>query len=260
MIKRVTAVWNQRPLMRHLVGRYLKNRYEGAALGYLWSLLEPALLTAVYYFVFSLVGRFGVEDYALFIIVAMLPWVWFSSTANGSTRSLLNERRLITTIYIPREVFPLSLATGKGVELAMSLPVIPVVALVLQRPPSWYVLLIPVAMAIQWVLVSGVALALSALNTLYGDVERVIRVALRAAFYMTPIVYPFDRIPLEWASRTLELANPLVGLTRVYRAAWFAESFPGWGILAWDAALAALILGIGWWLFARLEPQVLKEL
>ena len=260
MNSRISAVWAQKSLHWHLVGRYLKKRYERATLGYLWSLLEPALLTAVYYFIFSLVGRFGVEDYALFIMVAMLPWLWFAQAANASTGALTSERRLITTVYVPREVFPLSLTTAKGVDFAMSLPVIPVVALALQHPPSWYLALLPLAMAIQWVLVAGVTLALSALGAVFGDVERAIRVAMRVMFYTTPVVYPFDRIDHEGFATALEILNPMVGLVRVYRAGWFPESFPGWWVVGWSAASSLIILVIGWRVFARMERQVLKEL
>jgi ABC-2 type transport system permease protein len=154
----------------------------------------------------------------------------------------------------------LSLTTAKGTDFAMSLPVIPIVALALQHPPSWYLALLPLAMAIQWVLVAGVTLALSALGAVFGDVERAIRVAMRAMFYTTPVIYPFDRIPSETFATALEILNPMVGLIRIYRAAWFAESFPGWWVVGWSAAYALIILATGWKVFARMERLVLKEL
>lgn len=260
MRSQVANVWQHRTLLSHLVRRDLKLRYEVTTLGYIWSLLEPLLLTVIYFFVFSLVGRFGVDDYPLFLLSAILPWIWVSTAANASSRALLSESRLITRIYLPRETFPVSVATSKGIEYILSLPAVALVALVLTHPPTIYVTLLPVALLMQWILVTGLALGLSALNTLFRDVERSLRVTLRALFYLSPIVYPFDRIPNETFAGILAAVNPLVGLIGLYRSFWFADSFPGWGILSWSFGLSIALFFFGAWMFATLESDVLKEL
>ncbi len=260
MRQQFKTVWEHRALLSHLVRRDLKLRYEVTTLGYLWSLLEPVLLTVIYYFVFSLIGRFGVEDYPLFLLSAILPWIWVSTAANASSRALLSESRLITRVYLPRETFPISVTTSKGIEYVLSLPAVALVALVVTRPPTIYITLLPVAILMQWILVTGLALALSALNTLFRDVERSLRVTLRALFYLSPIVYPFDRIPNETFAAVLAAVNPLVGLIGLYRSFWFEDSFPGWGILGWSAGFSLLIFFIGARMFASLESEVLKEL
>lgn len=259
---RARALVQHRRILAELVRRDIKVKYSRSVLGYVWSLLEPLLLTAVYFFVFSIIGRFGIEDYPLFLIAALLPWLWFSSTVTASSKSLTSQARLITKVYLPREILPLAAVGAKGFEYLASLPVLAFFAIIMGVPPTKWLALLPLAMLLQLILLVGIALAVSSLNAMMRDVERLIRIGLRALFYGSPIIYSLD-IALDrldpWAD-WLYRANPLVGVFELSRAVWFSDQFPGWDQVGITAVGCVLVLAVGWGIFARLERAVLKEL
>lgn len=247
------------------MGGDLKVKYEGSTLGYLWSVLEPLMLTAVYFFVFSVVTRFGdrLKPYALFLISGILPWQWVTAVVKGSSRSLMGNASLITKVHVPREIFPLSVVASKTIEFLLSLFVLGFFAAVYRVGPSVYLLAFPLAVLLQLVLLTGVALILAPANTLLRDIERVIGPLLRALFYLSPILYPLTTVMesgVAYPFKVLYRLNPMVGILELYRAVWYPESFQGWANVGIAALGAAGTLALGWILFARLERAVLKEL
>jgi ABC-2 type transport system permease protein len=262
MMSRIREILGYRNVLREFIQRDLKLRYEGAALGYLWTLFDPLLMTGVYFVVFGLIGRFNIEDYILFLILGMLPWVWFSGTVTAGTRSLTNHAGIMSKVYLPRELAPLSVVGARTFEYVASLPILIVVALFTMRGPNWMIVLVPVAWILQLSLHVGASLALSATNVLVRDVERILNVSLRVAFYASPILYPLaeaqDRLPDLLAAAFW--LNPMTGIMEMYRAPFYPDRFPGFGHFWVSVVECLLILVIGWHLFARLEPKVLKEL
>jgi ABC-2 type transport system permease protein len=260
---RLGAVVAQRPVIRLLVVRDLRLKYERSFLGYFWSLLEPLLLAGVYWFVFSRIARLDIPDYPLFIVTAIMPWLWVSGVINESTRALTGrDSRLVTTTGLPREVWAVRVVASKAVEFFLALPVIALFAIVMQHPPTRYLAAVVLAIVLQTMLLLGVAFFLSALNVIFGDVQRLTRVIVRLLFYMSPIVYDVyeveRRAGSEWA-RLYEL-NPLVGIFELYHAAWFGDRFPGWRPVFISIGVSIVLVVSGWYTFARLERHVLKEL
>lgn len=264
---RVRTIIQRRAVLARLVGGDLKVKYEGSTLGYLWSILEPLLLTLVYFFVFEKIGGFGrrlqVDDFALFLISGILPWQWVTSTVNGSVKALRGNARLITKVYIPREIFPLSVVGAKSIEFALSLLVLPVFALMYRHGPSMFLAAMPLAILMELVLLTGLAMILSAANTLLRDVERVIRPMLRVFFYVSAILYPLQAVfasPIPYWVKVLLRLNPVVGIMELYHAVWYPESFLGWTNVAISALGCVVIFILGWTLFTKLERSILKEL
>ena len=259
---RAESIGAYRNVLREFIQRDLRLRYEGAVLGYLWTLFDPLLMTGVYYVVFGLIGRFGIEDYILFLILGMLPWVWFSGTVTAGTRSITNHAGILGKVYMPRELAPLAVVGARSVEYVASLPIVLVVLVFTLRTPNWMIVLIPVAWVAQLAMHTGVALALSAANVLVRDVERVIAVTLRFAFYASPVLYPLleaqERLPDALGAAFW--LNPMVGIMEMYRAPFYPDLFPGFGHFWVSIASAVVILLVGWRVFARLEQRVLKEL
>ncbi len=255
---RVREVLRRRQVLRLLISRDLKVKYERSLLGYLWSMLEPLLLTSIYYFVFTRIVPSRIDNYPLFLVSVLLPWLWVNATITDATRALTSQSKLLTTMNLPREVFPLAVVGGKAVEFAASVPVLVLFAAVAGVGPSRYVLALPLALLLQLVLLAGISFFLASVNTLLRDVQRVIRVALRALFYLSPVVYALDRVPRGF--RTLYEINPLVGIFQLHRAVWFPAEFPSWGLVGVSAAGSVVIFVVGWATFIRLEPAILKEL
>ncbi len=268
MTSSVVAVWTHRDVLRLLVRRDLTVKYQQSIMGYLWSLIEPLGMALIYYFVFGVLygDRIGPDHgpaYAMFILSGIFPWMWFNSAIGEATHALTGQSRLITTIKVPREVFPIGRVIGRFAEYLAGLPVLVVAALIFGAPFGWYLLSLPLALILQAALLTGLALLLASTNVLLRDVERLIRLAQRILFYTAPIIYPFEKVKQadmpEWLKMAYQ-ANPLVGIFQLHHAAWYPEEFPSIGLLLATAAGCLIVLLAGWWVFRRLERQVLKEL
>lgn len=260
---RARSLWQVRRVLWLLIVRDLKVRYAGSVLGYMWTVLDPLLMSAVYWFVFTVVLKSksaGHQPYALFLVVGLMAWQWFSATLTDSSRALLTEGKLVRSTALPREVWVLRVVGSKGVEYAFSLPVIAVFMLAYRHPPAWEIVLFPVAMLIQTVLLVGISLALAATTVLVRDLQRVVRIVLRILFYLSPVVYALSRVPNHHHIRDLLILNPMTGIIDLYRAMVFPDQFAGWTQVGAAAAVSLVWLFVGWAVFRRLEGAVLKEI
>ncbi|WP_405114248.1 ABC transporter permease [Micromonospora sp. NBC_01405] len=275
MTSGVGALWAHRNSLRILVRRDLAVKYQQSVLGYLWSLIEPLGMGAIYWFVFGVLysgdtsrhlGQ-AAASYPLFLITGIFAWMWTSSALSEATNALTGQARLITTLNVPRQVFPISRITGRFAEYAAGLPILVAIAAVYvargEVHPGWSVLALPLAVAVQAVLLVGLALLLSALNVLMRDIERFMRLLIRLLFYATPIIYPLSLVREStmpgWVKTGYEL-NPLVGIFQLHHAVWYPDQFPDARLLTTTIVASLLVLVAGWWAFRRLEPAVLKEL
>lgn len=255
---RAVDVWDHREVLKLFVKRNLKVKYQQSVLGYAWSLLEPLLLTGVYYFVFAQILHAGTKDYGLFLVSGILPWLWFNSAVRQATGALTSQSRLITTRSLPREVFPLSVVGSRFVEFMLSLPVLALFAGLTGVPPHATVLGGILAIVLQTMLLVGLTMILSSVTVLVRDVQQVIRVALRLTFYVSGVLYPVSKVP--HSVRDVYEMNPLVTIFKLYRAVWFPGKFPSTHLLISSSIVCVVVLLIGWWVFRLLEPAILKEL
>jgi ABC-2 type transport system permease protein len=258
-----------RDVLTLLVRRDLIVKYQDSTLGYLWSLLEPLGMAVTYWFVFGILYNDGRNGLPLHIVVGIFAWMWTQAAISESTKALTTQATLITTIKAPRAIFPISRVIARLAEYLAGLPIIILFAIIFARYANFNYKLLWVFPAIgtQFVLLTGLALILSSVNVLYTDVERMMRVVLRVLFYTAPIVYPLTKITGSpghngipgWAIRIYEL-NPLVGIFQMYHHAWEkSAALPL--TLGLKAVLgSAIIMGLGWWTFHKLEATVLKEL
>ncbi|WP_428962426.1 ABC transporter permease [Micromonospora fluostatini] len=275
MTSGVGALWSHRNALRILVKRDLAVKYQQSLLGYFWSLIEPLGMGAIYWFVFGVLysrdtGRHlgeAADSYPLFLITGIFAWMWTSSALSEATNALTGQARLITTMNVPRQAFPIGRVTGRFAEYAAGLPILAAIAAFYAAQgkidPGWSLLALPLAVLVQATLLIGLALLLSAFNVLMRDIERFMRLVIRVLFYATPIIYPLalvrDSDLPGWLKTGYEL-NPLVGIFQLHHAVWYPDEFPPARLLATTVAVSLLVLVAGWWAFRRLEPAVLKEL
>lgn len=263
MTSRVRAIFARRSVLRLLIGRDLKLKYERSALGYIWTVLEPLLMATIYYFVFSRIGRIRIDDYPLFIIAAYIPWMWFQGAIRASTSALNASAKLVRTSNLPREIWVLRVIGAKLSEYVLALPVVVLFAVLStnHKAPSLYLLALPLAIVIQTMMLTGIGLLLASVTVVASDIQRLIRVLMRLAFYLSPIVYDSAEISRRlggFAASIFEL-NPLVGPLELNRAVWFPERFAGWDSVGISLAVSIALLFGGWAVFRRLEHAVLKE-
>lgn len=261
---RTANLWHKRGVLALLVRRDLKVRYSDSVLGYVWSILDPLMMGLIYWFVFTVIFHrlVGEEPYILFLLSGMLPFMWFQNAVSGSALAIKSER-LVRSVALPREIWLLRLVFSKGAEYVFSLPVLAVFALAYRHPVTWEILLMLPAMAIQVVLLTGLSLLLSPLGALVRDVDRVVRILMRFLFYATPIIYGLNDIDtnkhLPPILHYLYALNPMTGIIALYRAGFFPAELH-WHTVFASAIGSVVILAAGWWVFARFEPAVLKEI
>jgi ABC-2 type transport system permease protein len=261
LVRRTQAVVAYRRILWLLIVRDLKVRYAGSFLGYIWTVLDPLLMTGVYWFVFTQVfhrNARGEQPYIVFLILGLLAWQWFSSTVSDGTKALVTDSRLVVSTNIPREIWILKTVGAKGLEYCYSLPVVAFFMAIYKVAPSRYIYLYPVGLLLEAMLLTGIGLALSALTVIVRDLQRLVRIALRVGFYTSPIVYGLQS--LDEKQRFVFMFNPLTGIIECYRALGFPSQFAGWSFLLASAIISALTLVAGLYVFNRLEPAVLKEI
>ena len=242
-----------------LSSRDLRVRYATSALGYLWSVLDPLVMSAIYWFVFTQVFHrtVGHEPYIVFLLTALLPWVWFNSSVADFTKAFSKDARLVRSTAIPRSIWANRVVLTKGIEFLFSLPVVIAFAILTGAHVGWGLLWFPVAVILQTVLLVGLGLLVAPLCVLYTDLERTTRLILRALFYASPIIYGVSDLPAPF--ETLAAFNPLSGIFTLYRAAFFTETWDGFVVIV-GAIMCFVFLALGMFVFGRLERPVLKEL
>ncbi|AWB96791.1 sugar ABC transporter [Agromyces badenianii] len=242
-----------------LTTRDLKVRYSTSALGYVWSVLDPLVMAGIYWFVFTQVFQrpVGTEPYIVFLLSALLPWMWFNGAVSDSTRAFLKDAKLVRSTMIPRTIWVNRIVLSKGIEFLLALPVLALFAVIFGAPVHWELLLFPLAILLQAILTAGVALIVAPLVVFFRDLERAVKLALRFLFYASPIIYGVTDLPSElhfWAA-----FNPLSGIFGIYRAGFFPEELD-WFNIAVAAVMSLALLAIGLRVFRSAERQVLKEI
>lgn len=256
---RVKRLFRYRRILDLMVRRDLKVRYAGTALGYLWSVLDPLIMTIVFWFLFTKIfhRHIGYDPYILFLVTGQLIWAWFNGGVNQVAKALRSQAQMVKSSNVPRELWVLRVVVSKGVEYVFSLPVIAIFAIAYLFRPHWQIVFLPLAMLMCAALVMGVGLILAPLTVLVRDTDRFIPIIMRVLFYCSPIIYSIQKIPENL--RFVYNFNPTVGMLVLSRAMFFPQELR-WNYVADSAAITAVILAIGIVVFTRLERPVLKEI
>jgi ABC-2 type transport system permease protein len=216
-------------------------------------------MAGIYWFVFTRVfdRSVGAEPYIVFLLTALLPWMWFSNGVSDSTRAFIRGAKLIRSTKIPRTIWVSSIVASKGIEFLASIPVLALFAILNGATLRWQAIYFVVAMILQATLIMGIGLIVAPLVVFFRDLERAVKLALRFLFYASPIIYGIHDLPKElhvWAA-----FNPLCGIFSLYRAAFFAGQLD-WTTVAIAAGVSLLALVLGILIFRRTERAVLKEI
>jgi ABC-type polysaccharide/polyol phosphate export permease len=259
-------VFRYRELFGSLFRRDLRAKYKGSVLGLAWSLAHPLVLMAVYLVVFSVLWRATATDfdhYWLFLLCGLPVWVFFATSLQAASRSLLENANLIRKVRFPRQLVPLSVVATQVVAFAVMLAI--VVALSLwflpeARDTVW--LSLPVA-ALVVCFVSGVALTAASANAVFRDVEHVVQALLLPWFFLTPILYRVEDLPgadtHPWLADLIQWANPLTPPVEALRTPLFYGEAPSAGVVVYLVAETVLALALGALVFSRVDDRIAAE-
>ena len=243
-------------LLYTLSAHRISVRYKQTSLGFAWALLQPVLMMVIFTAVFSVLAKMPSEGtpYALFAYTALLPWTFFNTAVATGTNSLVTHTQLITKVYFPREILPITYLIAALFDFAVGF-------LVLLGLMAWYHVplsaqvfnLIPVVGLLSaWVL--AVCLILAAVQVRFRDIGVALPVLLQVLMFASPIIYPLSVVPAAW--RDWYLLNPMAGIVTSFRDILLRQSAPDSHPLAIASLVTAIVLPIAYLFFKRAEATM----
>ncbi len=256
-----------RELLYNLTVKEVKVKYKNSFIGFLWSMVNPVMMLAVYYVAFGIIFRLralGMTRYEFYLLAGILPWNFFSLSLLQSVSAVVNNADLVKKVYFPREVLPLSYIGAASFHFLLQELVLVAFLLIFRVRLSPWIFALPLLLLLQLVFTAGLSFYLSALNVFFRDVRHFTEIALLAWFWITPVVYPIsfiqDSFP-AWAER-IYMLNPMAHIVLLWQRITYnspvngpqAAYFSVEGFL-YAVALSLFLLLSGYYLFCRLEGR-----
>jgi lipopolysaccharide transport system permease protein len=250
---RLREIWDRRELLYLLVWRDLKVRYTQTFLGAAWAVIQPVVSMVIFSVIFGRLAGMPSDDlpYPIFTFTALLPWYYFSSSLGRVAGSVVAEAHLISKIYFPRLIIPLSGVTSGIVDFAVSFCILLGMMAWFGLVPTWRILALPFFLLLVAATALGIGLWLSALNVRYRDVGHLMPFVIQCWFYASPVIYPVTMIPEQW--RLVYSLNPMVGVLEGFRWALLGKTAPRLDIMIASAFAVTAALVLGAFYFKRVE-------
>jgi|TARA_B110000881_G_scaffold202782_1_gene202993 lipopolysaccharide transport system permease protein len=254
----VQEMWKTKGILFNFAITDLKIRYKNSVLGVLWSILEPLLMLAVLFFVFSTMFKNEIDYFPIYLLSGLITFNFFKNGTTIALSSLSDRSSLITQIYFPRSIPAISSVFTASIMLIVELTVLGVFMVYFQFTPSLTILyLIPIYM-LAFILVLGVSLALSVLNVKFRDIQFIWGIILHAGFFLTPIFYRFDFLP-ESVQNILQL-SPVVQIVEMVHHVALYGTLPSLNSILYSVGSIFAILGIGYLIFRKYQSRIVEEL
>jgi lipopolysaccharide transport system permease protein len=240
-------------LLRFLIWRDLKVRYQQTLLGGLWAILQPLATAAAFTLVFRRLARMPSDGipYPLFSLTALVVWTFFAGALNGAVTSLVGNRQLISKVYFPRLILPLSAALGGLVDLAIGLACLVAGLLLFGLPVSWTAVWVLPLTLIALATATGLGAGLGAINVRFRDVRALMPLLVQLWLFLTPVAYPASLAPARW--RPLLGLNPMSGVVEGYRWALLRAGPAPVELIAVSTLSALVLLVVGLVVFRKME-------
>jgi lipopolysaccharide transport system permease protein len=253
---RLREIWQYRELLYFFVWRDVKVRYKQTVIGIAWVVLQPLMTMGVFTLFFGRLARLPSDGlpYPVFYFSALVPWAYFSTALQSCTNVVVDNQRVITKVYFPRLVLPLSAVVSGLVDFAIGFIVLLVVTAIYGIKPTLAAFWLPVLLLLAVLTALGVGLWMSALNALYRDVRYVVPFLVQFWMFASPVAYPSSLVPQRW--RWLYGLNPMAGVIDGFRWAVTGRGqAPGLLLLASSAMVVLVVVG-GLFFFNRMESAV----
>lgn len=251
-------LYDSRNVLFQLVAQQLILRYRRTALGYLWTLINPLLMMSVMAVVFSNLFKTDLKSFAVFLFAGMIPWNFFSSTVTQSCSSYINNEGLIKKVYLPKLIFPLSVAISLLIDSLLSFFALFIIIIALDGTFSWSLLMLPIGFALIFFFALGIGLILSIATVFFRDLQHVILIAMQGVFFLTPILYKNDSLvgKVSW----LVKLNPVTPFIALFRAPIVDGIMPSLSIIFQASAISLCSILIGLFVFTRFNKIIIFRL
>lgn len=219
------AIVAHRELLRNLVIKDLKLKYRGSVLGFLWSLVNPLIMTGIYTLAFVYVIGVTQPAFVMYLLLGLLAWNYFVTSASMSTGSIIDSGSFVKGVYFPRLILPLATVLFNLSQYLLTTVVfLPMILVIYRVAPTPIMLVFPAVIALQTVFTYGVAMALSAGTAKFRDVRHILEIALQMIFWTTPIVY--ETVGRDVALRAAILLSPLSPFITIYHDLFYYQNWP----------------------------------
>ncbi len=281
---RFHELWRTRELLVHLTQSDIKVKYKNSALGLLWSMVAPLMQLAIFWLVFGFILKNGYQHFVVFLFAGLIAWNFFSGSLNSATGIIVERAGIVKKVAFPREILALSTVGAQIFYFSMQAIAMAIILVALRASPDWALLwlLVP-AMAALLVLASGFSVLLSALNVKLRDMRHLIEVAMQLWFWLTPIVYPYEKLAphLGWL-HSFYLMNPMTPIVLTFQRVFYPHIrvastnypptlpktlpvLPTWPPTTYALLDCAILVGaiallvFAEWVFGRLEGNFAEE-
>jgi lipopolysaccharide transport system permease protein len=249
-------LWDARELLYFFVWRDIKVRYKQTAIGAAWAVIQPFMTMVVFSLFFGKLAKMDSHGlpYPIFYYSALLPWMYFAAAVQNATNVVVEQQRVITKVYFPRLVLPISAVVSGLLDFGISFVVFLGMMAYYRIVPGPAILLFPCFLLLAVLTALGVGLWLSALNAIYRDVRYVIPFLVQFWLFASPVAYPSSLVPERW--RWLYGLNPMAGVIEGFRWALTGHGQPPNMMLAASAGVVLLLVGSGLIYFHAMEGTV----
>jgi len=248
-------LWEHRELLYALVMRELKVRYKQTAIGVSWVVLQPLITMVIFTVIFGYLAKLPSDGvwYPVFALTALLPWTYFSQAVTRSGTALVGNANLVSKIYFPRILLPLSMIIAPVVDLALSLGFLFGMLLYAGIPLTWKALTLPAFIIIAMLTAIGISLFVSAANVKYRDVGHAIPFMVQIWMFVSPVAYPVSLVPEKW--RFFYGLNPMAGVIEGFRWALLGQTAPDTLVMTASLAVFSMLVFAGLMYFRQMERQ-----
>jgi lipopolysaccharide transport system permease protein len=244
------AYWE---LLMNLTKREVKGRYSQSFFGVAWAIAQPLATMAVFTIVFARLAKMpsGGAPYPVFAYAALVPWFFFSNSVASGTLSLITYRNIVTKTYFPREIVPLAQVCSRFIDFGAAAALYALLMVYYRVPLGPWALMAPVFFLMLVIFTVGLALATSAVNVFFRDVNPVVQIALQLWLYLTPVAYPLAAVSARF--RPLFILNPLSAIVEGFRSSLVFGRAPDWPLVAVSAAMVVSLFAVSFVSFKKMD-------
>lgn len=252
-------LYDYREMIKSLIHKELRGKYEASFLGFLWSFLNPLFQLLIYTVVFSVIMRAGIKNFYIYLFIGLVPWNFFSSSVMGGSSCIVAHVNLVQKIYFPKMVLPIANVTSAFINMLIT-SIITFIFILLSGEGFNVsaVLFLPLVALIEYIFALGICLFASALTVFFRDLEYILGIIMMAWLYLTPIMYTIEMIPdnVRW----IFYINPMTSIISAYQDILYYKRIPHMSslLLILGISIVALLLGV--FVFVKLEKKFAEEL
>jgi ABC-2 type transport system permease protein len=249
MITELKQLIDYREFLRQYVQQMLHSRYRGSVLGFLWSLLNPLFICITFSVLFSSISGQPLHTYGVFFFSGYMPWTFFVSAVGGAIMSVVGNSHYVTRIYVPKTIFPLSVALVSFIDLLVAMPILFGVMIVSGAPLTPALLILPLSLLFLLLFTAGLCFLFASINVFLRDFSHLWTSLSFLWFFFSPILYPLEKVPAY--VRPLLEANPIVPFLRMFQDPVSRGVFPDPGTILIAGVGSAIVAVVGFTVFTR---------